>query len=205
MFFVFMFVFIWFSSRSRHTGCALVTGVQTCALPISMVVSEGMRRTVDASTPRPTSAPSIRSQVGVTRLEYSGNRIVREESSRRSIVHACQTTRPRTGCTPSVRPIEKTRTSATTAIVNVAPTVSVAGASQARAPGTASAIDVAPRTPYARTRPPTATARNGSRPSSAEEAAYAHSQRWGVGGRAGARGLDAGGRASERENGWTDG
>src|SRR3546814_3693051 len=23
-----------FSSRSRHTGCALVTGVQTCALPI---------------------------------------------------------------------------------------------------------------------------------------------------------------------------
>src|SRR3546814_1535796 len=24
-----------FSSRRRHTGCALVTGVQTCALPIS--------------------------------------------------------------------------------------------------------------------------------------------------------------------------
>src|SRR3546814_4826854 len=24
-----------FSSRSRHTSCALVTGVQTCALPIS--------------------------------------------------------------------------------------------------------------------------------------------------------------------------
>src|SRR3546814_17148165 len=26
-----------FSSRRRHTRCALVTGVQTCALPISMV------------------------------------------------------------------------------------------------------------------------------------------------------------------------
>src|SRR3546814_7680938 len=29
------FVFF-FSSRRRHTSCALVTGVQTCALPISL-------------------------------------------------------------------------------------------------------------------------------------------------------------------------
>src|SRR3546814_7695032 len=29
------FVFFVFSSRRRHTSCALVTGVQTCALPIS--------------------------------------------------------------------------------------------------------------------------------------------------------------------------
>src|SRR3546814_609633 len=29
--------FFFFSSRRRHTRCALVTGVQTCALPISMV------------------------------------------------------------------------------------------------------------------------------------------------------------------------
>src|SRR3546814_18745761 len=28
-----------FSSRRRHTSCALVTGVQTCALPISSVLS----------------------------------------------------------------------------------------------------------------------------------------------------------------------
>src|SRR3546814_6102669 len=27
--------FVFFSSRRRHTSCALVTGVQTCALPIS--------------------------------------------------------------------------------------------------------------------------------------------------------------------------
>src|SRR3546814_6865974 len=32
-----MFYFF-FSSRRRHTSCALVTGVQTCALPISFVV-----------------------------------------------------------------------------------------------------------------------------------------------------------------------
>src|SRR3546814_7177904 len=29
--------FFFFSSRRRHTRCALVTGVQTCALPISQV------------------------------------------------------------------------------------------------------------------------------------------------------------------------
>src|SRR3546814_4124228 len=31
-------VFFFFSSRRRHTRCALVTGVQTCALPISLPV-----------------------------------------------------------------------------------------------------------------------------------------------------------------------
>src|SRR3546814_3571251 len=29
-----LFFFFFFSSRRRHTSCALVTGVQTCALPI---------------------------------------------------------------------------------------------------------------------------------------------------------------------------
>src|SRR3546814_2310900 len=29
-----IFFFFFFSSRRRHTRCALVTGVQTCALPI---------------------------------------------------------------------------------------------------------------------------------------------------------------------------
>src|SRR3546814_1569095 len=35
MFFAVMSVVFFFSSRRRHTRCALVTGVQTCALPIS--------------------------------------------------------------------------------------------------------------------------------------------------------------------------
>src|SRR3546814_1573320 len=30
-----------FSSRRRHTRCALVTGVQTCALPISTITASG--------------------------------------------------------------------------------------------------------------------------------------------------------------------
>src|SRR3546814_5496895 len=33
-----LFLFFFFSSRRRHTRCALVTGVQTCALPISLWV-----------------------------------------------------------------------------------------------------------------------------------------------------------------------
>src|SRR3546814_17441684 len=33
----FLFIFFFFSSRRRHTRCALVTGVQTCALPISFL------------------------------------------------------------------------------------------------------------------------------------------------------------------------
>src|SRR3546814_4977445 len=34
--------YFFFSSRRRHTRCALVTGVQTCALPISALALELM-------------------------------------------------------------------------------------------------------------------------------------------------------------------
>src|SRR3546814_1582505 len=41
---VFYIVFLFFfSSRRRHTRCALVTGVQTCALPIYAVVVDPPR------------------------------------------------------------------------------------------------------------------------------------------------------------------
>src|SRR3546814_5349250 len=33
-------VCLFFSSRRRHTRCALVTGVQTCALPIAPIIGE---------------------------------------------------------------------------------------------------------------------------------------------------------------------
>src|SRR3546814_8992767 len=46
--FVFYFVFFFFSSRRRHTRCALVTGVQTCALPISIL--RGLEPLHDGST-----------------------------------------------------------------------------------------------------------------------------------------------------------
>src|SRR3546814_3443574 len=34
-------LWFFFSSRRRHTRCALVTGVQTCALPILELIAEG--------------------------------------------------------------------------------------------------------------------------------------------------------------------
>src|SRR3546814_2775965 len=37
---VFVCLLFFFSSRRRHTRCALVTGVQTCALPISLMILE---------------------------------------------------------------------------------------------------------------------------------------------------------------------
>src|SRR3546814_8942002 len=40
---IFLFCFF-FSSRRRHTRCALVTGVQTCALPISAPAQAQRRR-----------------------------------------------------------------------------------------------------------------------------------------------------------------
>src|SRR3546814_1683883 len=49
-----MFV-LFFSSRRRHTRCALVTGVQTCALPISSkhsaIPSPGATRCVEETSP----------------------------------------------------------------------------------------------------------------------------------------------------------
>src|SRR3546814_3498539 len=45
--------FFFFSSRRRHTRCALVTGVQTCALPIFLNVVNGDKETVDAILDHP--------------------------------------------------------------------------------------------------------------------------------------------------------
>src|SRR3546814_1053470 len=49
--------FFFFSSRRRHTRCALVTGVQTCALPIS---TQNIRRRPRLyATRRRASAPGL--------------------------------------------------------------------------------------------------------------------------------------------------
>src|SRR3546814_2861609 len=40
MLIIYCFYFFFFSSRRRHTRCALVTGVQTCALPIFSLSAE---------------------------------------------------------------------------------------------------------------------------------------------------------------------
>src|SRR3546814_21185876 len=57
---LFLYCFFFFSSRRRHTRCALVTGVQTCALPIleaTAVVARLSRLIVDFN--RAEDAPGL--------------------------------------------------------------------------------------------------------------------------------------------------
>src|SRR3546814_6059090 len=42
---IFVILMFFFSSRRRHTRCALVTGVQTCALPIFLWDAPSLRST----------------------------------------------------------------------------------------------------------------------------------------------------------------
>src|SRR3546814_12918999 len=52
-------VVCFFSSRRRHTRCALVTGVQTCALPISVdALSFLLRRQKERNGPSTSSEPA---------------------------------------------------------------------------------------------------------------------------------------------------
>src|SRR3546814_6553559 len=52
-------VFVFFSSRRRHTRFALVTGVQTCALPISAFLTPGDRDGAARSGTRGSSLDQI--------------------------------------------------------------------------------------------------------------------------------------------------
>src|SRR3546814_5251198 len=65
-----------FSSRRRHTRCALVTGVQTCALPISPQVGGGQLGSV-----KNCKGSLQRLQLGSRSLRRLGNCEAREERS----------------------------------------------------------------------------------------------------------------------------
>src|SRR3546814_6712169 len=54
--YVIMF-FFFFSSRRRHTRCALVTGVQTCALPISSPLPRSFTDSLVSATQNYTGVP----------------------------------------------------------------------------------------------------------------------------------------------------
>src|SRR3546814_2778357 len=54
---MFRFLFFFFSSRRRHTRCALVTGVQTCALPICR--SDALRERYEAALELAAKEPLI--------------------------------------------------------------------------------------------------------------------------------------------------
>src|SRR3546814_6353054 len=74
--------FFFFSSRRRHTRCALVTGVQTCALPISFVrTAAGMDfRGIDVFQPDPESGGQIFDRIAIDDAPIRG--IPRGEVSR---------------------------------------------------------------------------------------------------------------------------
>src|SRR3546814_3149045 len=60
-----------FSSRRRHTRCALVTGVQTCALPISSSLYQLRIESIESSTERMKQAETC-CGLGVPTLNQTG-------------------------------------------------------------------------------------------------------------------------------------
>src|SRR3546814_8849014 len=79
-------LFFFFSSRRRHTRCALVTGVQTCALPISLLSIGGPPVTrISASVPSVICCPdgvrtgSARNLSTLSRISRSEERRVGKE------------------------------------------------------------------------------------------------------------------------------
>src|SRR3546814_7179831 len=65
-----LFFFFFFSSRRRHTRCALVTGVQTCALPISALAKA--LKGVDALLVRSATAVTADAVADAAKLRVIG-------------------------------------------------------------------------------------------------------------------------------------
>src|SRR3546814_3922748 len=72
--FITIFIIFFFSSRRRHTRCALVTGVQTCALPILPGFLRGVRQDSDG--------PCTPLQIGTDRPVYKKTASGRSEERR---------------------------------------------------------------------------------------------------------------------------
>src|SRR3546814_16049227 len=67
----FGFVFFFLSSRRRHTRCALVTGVQTCALPI-YVEQHGRPRTAPVAGEIDIERIELQAEIGGQRAQQRG-------------------------------------------------------------------------------------------------------------------------------------
>src|SRR3546814_4581377 len=67
-----MYFVFFFSSRRRHTRCALVTGVQTCALPISGKDKRryGFRHFFNAYMSGRALGPVLAQEMGTDRRAY---------------------------------------------------------------------------------------------------------------------------------------
>src|SRR3546814_9656062 len=61
-----------FSSRRRHTRCALVTGVQTCALPISEMVIHSAASYKDPANWEEDAATNVTGTIHVAQAAKAG-------------------------------------------------------------------------------------------------------------------------------------
>src|SRR3546814_16205658 len=68
-----------FSSRRRHTCCSLVTGVQTCALPISLSKDENYQAAIKSFSKRSQSRPMNADWV------FAGSLFVKDETEGKSV------------------------------------------------------------------------------------------------------------------------
>src|SRR3546814_195435 len=87
------YVFVFLSSRRRHTRCALVTGVQTCALPISIniFVILGVMALLNATLTLPGIAGFVLTIGTAVDANVLINERIREERHRgRSVVQAVE-------------------------------------------------------------------------------------------------------------------
>src|SRR3546814_6472155 len=67
------FPYFFFSSRRRHTRCALVTGVQTCALPIFEAADVALQRArAEAGVPLPGYTHLQRAVVSSAGMWWAG-------------------------------------------------------------------------------------------------------------------------------------
>src|SRR3546814_8269807 len=78
---LFYVCFFFFSSRRRHTRCALVTGVQTCALPI---LGQAFAERAHAEFPRPIAAHTM--------LHRCAEALGRQRSEERRVGKECVST-----------------------------------------------------------------------------------------------------------------
>src|SRR3546814_6056590 len=70
-----LYYFFFFSSRRRHTRCALVTGVQTCALPICLGKELAGRGVIANSLTPATFESPILAQLPQSQVDYMRSKI----------------------------------------------------------------------------------------------------------------------------------
>src|SRR3546814_3330350 len=79
--------FFFFSSRRRHTRCALVTGVQTCALPILLLKLPPSLPTIDTVQPSPTPG-RFSTRIWLTKSSPCALAVTVKESEPSSLMHS---------------------------------------------------------------------------------------------------------------------